>query len=425
MTINRYTLTIVIAAATLAGCGSSQPPIGARGAMPQASASTIQHDTSVAQPGTGAYEVLHRFGRHAPHMGGGGANPQSGLLNVGGTLYGTTSDGGSAGLGTVYSINQRGFKKLLHSFGGGGDDGNYPNGDLIKVNGTLYGTTFWGGTCNQGTVYSISTTGTMNVLHSFGCSADDGLEPTAGLVFLKGMLYGTTSVGGYEDTGTVYRISSTGTGYKVLYAFGNQYDGAGPYARLLKVSGTLYGTTYYGGKGCYQYTNGCSTVFSITPAGKEHVVYSFQVAQDGLWPTALIDVNGTLYGTTILGGGSKNCQSGCGTVYSITTSGKENVLYRFTGGADGATPQAGLLDMNGMFYGTASAGGAEGFGTVFSLSPSGEETVLHNFGGGSDGSKPYGDLIDFNGRLYGTTYEGGVKSACTGKGCGTVFSLSP
>jgi len=159
---------------------------------------------------------------------------------------------------------------------------------------------------------------------------------------------------------------------------------------------------------------------------------------DGGYPQGdLIDVNGTLYGTTAFGGSSSGCGSiiTCGTVFSVTTAGKEKVLYSFTGGSDGATPLAGLINVNGTLYGTTAFGGGSvfcdggiGCGTIFSVTTTGAEQVLHTFAGGSaDGANPLADLIDVKGTLYGTTECGGPKCGQSGSlhGCGTVFALTP
>jgi uncharacterized repeat protein (TIGR03803 family) len=189
----------------------------------------------------------------------------------------------------------------------------------------------------------------------------------------------------------------------------------------------LYGVTYLGGASGSS-SAGYGIVYALTRSGKEKVLYSFQGAPDGSEPfSGLINVNGRLYGTTFSGGKS-GCQNnfGCGVVYSITTSGSEKVVYRFKGGSslDGGNPLAGLVEMNGTLYGTTYGGGADGLGTVFSISTSGGEHVLHSFGG-SDGDEPRADLTDVNGTLYGTTYSGGDEKGCGGKGCGTVFALTP
>ncbi|MGC1986425.1 MAG: choice-of-anchor tandem repeat GloVer-containing protein [Candidatus Cybelea sp.] len=402
-----------------------QPAIGA----PATSAKASRTDRVAYRfPTTSSYRVLHRFGRHAnASHDRGGANPKSGLINVGGTLYGTTEAGGYEDNGVVYSISTTGVKKVLYRFLSGGSDGSDPIGDLINVNGTMYGTTSGGGSCGPGTVYSISATGTEKVLHSF-CGSAYGNNPTSGLINVNGTLYGTE---GQDNSGDVYSISTSGT-YKVLYVFQGSGNGFGPYAPLLNVNGTLYGTTLYGGSYCPS-NFGCGTVYSVTTSGKEKVLYSFKGApNDGWFPFAgLINVNGTLYGTTFFGG-SPGCENndGCGIVYSVTTSGAEKVLYRFTGGSDGGNPYSTLLEVNGTLSGTTSRGGTYGLGTVFSMSTSGSEQVLHSFNG-SDGAHPDADsLIDVNGTLYGTTHVGGFKRGCTRDGngtvgCGTVFALTP
>jgi uncharacterized repeat protein (TIGR03803 family) len=151
-------------------------------------------------------------------------------------------------------------------------------------------------------------------------------------------------------------------------------------------------------------------------------LHSFGSGSDGRFPQAgLIDVNGTFYGTTD-GGGSYPCNGfyqGCGTVFSITMNGTEKVLHSFGSGSDGSAPQASLIDVKNTLYGTTSSGGTYGDGTIFSITMNGTEKVLHSFGSGSDGSTPQASLIDVKGSLYGTTGLGGTH------GDGTVFSLTP
>ena len=321
---------------------------------------------------------------------------------------------------------------MLHRFGSGSyaNDGVNPVDNLTDVKSLLYGATIVGGKCGSGSVYSISTTGRETILHSL-CGSD-GIQPLTGLVNVNGTLYGTTQYGpSGSNWGTVYSVTTSGT-FKTLHTFTGSPDGTEPAAPLLNMKGTLYGTTAYGGSD----ENG--TVYSMDATGKEKVLYNFQGGSDGALPfSGLIDVNGTLYGTTLEGGGNHvGCypsNTGCGTVYSISTTGHEKVLYSFGGsgtygGANGASPWAGLLELNGSLYGTASSGGSDGLGVVFSLSPSGSEQVLHNFAGGSDGALPFSGLIDVNGTLYGTTSQGGSTLGCKrfgGSGCGTVFTLSP
>ncbi|MGA7354327.1 MAG: choice-of-anchor tandem repeat GloVer-containing protein [Candidatus Cybelea sp.] len=400
-------VTFSLAAALLAGCGASQPPIGAPGA--------ILHSSAKAP--SASYRLLYSFN-------GEGSSPSASLISVNGTLYGTTLSGGYDGFtGTVFSTTTTGMLRFLAFFGLPPDASN-PAASLISLNGTLYGTTEYGGRFGSdhgkkggnGTVFSISTSGTVNVLHSFR-GRNDGVHPLASLIDIGGTLYGTTRDGGTKQEGTVFEISTSGR-ERVLHSFyfsgGSSSDGSEPCASLIDVNGTLYGTT--SGGGAY----GHGTVFSITTTGTEHVLYSFGgSASDGSEPHAsLIDVHGTLYGTTEFGG-----TYGWGTVFSTSTSGTEHVLHTFAGGSDGAAPAAGLIDVKGTLYGTTRDGGgsscgSNGCGTVFSVTTGGKEQVLYAFTS-SDGAWPVAGLINVNGTLYGTTLGGGEI------GNGTVFAFTP
>jgi uncharacterized repeat protein (TIGR03803 family) len=422
-----HSFSVGVVAAMLAGCGGSQAPIGAPGAMPQAPSAAVRVDSS-------SYKVLYRF------LGPDGALPHASLTDVHGMLYGTTTAGGAGRFGVgrrgvVFSVTTRGSEKALYSFKRA-PDGASPYASLIDVHGTLYGTTRDGGSYSyssfsaSGTFFSITTGGSEKVLHSFGYGTD-GIHPIAGLIDVDGTLYGTTELGGANRYGgTVFSIT-TGGAETVLHSFGGAADGANPYASLIEVKGKLYGTTEYGGaySGCAG-GNGCGTVFSLTTSGTEKVLHSFGYGTDGSVPKAgLTDVDGTLYGTTYSGGANN-----LGTVFSITASGSEKVVYSFAGGADGSYPAAGLIDVDGTLYGTTSAGGdsschydAAGCGTLYSIGPSGAETVLYTFAGGSDGAQPNAALRDVAGVLYGTTtYGGSHNSQCHHSlGCGTVFALTP
>jgi uncharacterized repeat protein (TIGR03803 family) len=394
-------LLIAVSSLSLSSCG--------RGSVALPNGGTIV--TAITRGATSnAYSVLYRFegGRTD------GTYPYANLVDVNGTLYSTTFRGGERDAGTVFSISTAGIEQVLYSFAGGKDfDGGYPAAGLINVNGTLYGTTVYGGSSHHGTVFSIGTTGTERVLHSFEGGAD-GVEPEAGLVNVNGTLYGTTS-GGLHGDGTVFSITTTGT-ERVLYHFKGGTDGAGPYAGLIDVNGTLYGTTISGGGPS---NNG--TVFSVSTTGTEHVLHRFAGATDGAQPEAgLLDVNGTLYGTTTYGGGS----TGGGTVFKIDTAGNEQVVHRFGSGADGWGPAASLVDVNGTLYGTTLYGGGNDKGTVFSISTTGTERVIYSFGSTvGDGTNPEGALIAVNGALYGTTDEGGEKDG--GLGNGIVYKIIP
>jgi uncharacterized repeat protein (TIGR03803 family) len=209
-------------------------------------------------------------------------------------------------------------------------------------------------------------------------------------------------------------------GYKQLYAFpGGSGTPAFPVAPLLNVAGELYGTTEGGGSA----SCACGTVFKVNKSGKESVVYNFAGSPDGVGPTAgLTAMNGVLYGTTTEGGAGAECNSpsgACGTVFEVSPSGTEKVLYTFKGGTDGAQPWGSLIAVNGELYGTTESGGTAGYGTVFKVSTSGSESVVHSFEGVPDGAYPFDGLIALDGALYGTTYAGGV-----GAGYGTVFKMS-
>jgi uncharacterized repeat protein (TIGR03803 family) len=330
---------------------------------------------------------------------------------------------------TAQRTHVRPAYSVLYSFKGYPDDGKWPFAGLINVSGTLYGTTWEGGgnECRLkrgcGTVFAITTSGEETVFHSL--KGRTGYYPDSAVLDVSGTLYGTTSDGGANNYyGTVFEITPTGE-ETVLHSFGRLGDGANPIAGLINVSGTLYGTTP---EGADSYSNG--TVFAITTAGKETVLHRFGGSpDDGSRPqAALINVSGTLYGTTD-GGGAK----GDGTVFAITPSGTETVLHSFTAAGDGQLPAAGLLDVNGTLYGTTAWGGSDGCsgpsgdsgcGTVFKITTSGEETVLHRFAGGSrDGALPQAGLVNVKGVLYGTTTGGGANCSSSG-GCGTVFKIT-
>ena len=395
-------------AAVLSGCGD-MPPIGSPGASQQSAGTTA--------PASSSYQLLYSFGG-----GSDGAGPEAALIDVHGTVYGTTYGGGANGYGTVFNVTTTGKEKVLYSFSGGSADGAGPYAGLVNVNGTLYGTTFYGGahgygTYPGGTVFSVKRSGAEKVLYSFGGSSANAFGPYAGLINVNGKLYGTTYDGGAYYQGTVFSITTTGT-EKVLHGFGYGYDGSQPQAGLINVNGVLYGTTPIGG------AHGIGTVFSVTRSGAEKVTYSFAGRPDGENPeAALINIKGTLYGTTATGG-----QHYGGTVFSITTAGKEKTLYSFCSKhqcADGSGPESGLINVNGTLYGTTIYGGGTtqcgsiGCGTVFSVTTAGKEKVLYSFGGRSaDGANPYAGLINVNGTLYGTTAAGGTY------GSGTVFALT-
>lgn len=396
-------------AAMLAACGdATQPSV----APPLGPSKTLATGRSVSPSASVTETVLYSFGSHQPD----GIYPTAGLTRVKGELYGVTSESTASREGSIYSVTTSGVETVLHKLTK--KQGTQDLRDLTSVGRDLYGTAFQGGAYDYGSVFKVAPTGRVIVLHSFPeVGGTDGAFPWTSLLSVNGTLYGTTFAGGTSDAGTVFSITGSGA-ESVLYSFAgeNSGDGSLPEAGLVKLGGKLYGTTSAGG------TSDRGTVFSVSTAGTERVLHSFQGTPDGADPIAdLIAIDGTLYGTTLTGGTGCPTLGGCGTVFSISPSGTYTVLYRFTGTPDGENPATSLLNFDGTMYGTTYAGGASGFGTVFSITPSGSETVLYNFAGGQDGAKPDGDLIEVKGTLYGTTEMGGGS----GYGYGTVFSLTP
>jgi uncharacterized repeat protein (TIGR03803 family) len=307
-------------------------------------------------------------------------------------------------------------------------DGYYPLAGLVQAtNGGLYGTTSGGGTDSAGTIFKITPGGTLTTLYSFcpQTNCTDGAGPQAGLVqAANGDLYGTTIGGGANDDGTIFKITPGGT-LTTLYSFCSQTncaDGANPWAGLVQAAnGDLYGTTQSGGANVYY-----GTVFKITPGGTLTTLYSFcsqTNCTDGATPFAgLVQAaNGDLYGTTFYGGSG-------GTVFKITPAGTLTTLYNFcsqTNCTDGDQPFAGLVQAaNGDLYGTTYGGGANGgIGTVFKITPGGTLTTLYSFCSQTncaDGGGPEAGLVQAaDGDLYGTT-------CCYGAyGGGTVFKITP
>jgi uncharacterized repeat protein (TIGR03803 family) len=393
------------------------------------------------------FTTLHSFD------GTDGAIPYAGLVQgADGNFYGTTLSGGASkncgvnSCGTVFQVTPSGTLTTLHNFDGA--DGEEPIAGLVQAtDGNFYGTTDGGGADGyDGTVFSISTTGTLTTLHSF--DGTDGSQPYAGLVQgADGNYYGTTLEGGANNNtcnppfgcGTVFTITPGGI-LTTLYAFDGM-DGDYPDSELVQATdGSFYGTTAGGG------ANGHGTVFKITTSGKLTTLHSFDLADGGNPHAGLVQgTDGDFYGTTMSGGGFRaTCQArfltGCGTVFKITPSGKLTTLHSFDG-ADGTYPGGLVQASDGNFYGTTAEGGAStnynfnecgyGCGTVFKVTPSGTLTTIYSFCSKKqndtclDGNAPSVLIQDTSGMFYGTTAGGGINSsnACV-FGCGTVFRFS-
>ena len=349
-------------------------------------------------------EVLFKF------VSDDGAVPLAGLVRDGtGNLFGTTSTSGSHLNGTVFKLDPSGNYTVLHAFTGGSDGGMPESNLFLDAGGNLFGTTTVGGAYNYGTVFEVSADGTESVLHSFG-SGSDGRSPYAGVVRdAAGNFYGTTAIGGAHEFGTVYRLSSDGQ-ETVLYSFTGGTDGLQPFSSLvLDKNNNLYGCAQFGG------TAGGGTLFKLNQSGKLTVLYSFSDLTGSLPTGILRDKTGNFYGSTRSGGTHHD-----GTVFKIGSTGVATVLHDFGSGTDGQYPYAALImDAVGNFYGTTYAGGSGGLGTVFKIGPTGKETILYSFAhGGSNGDAPVASLVlDTAGNLYGTTQYGGLG--------GILFEVSP
>jgi len=353
-----------------------------------------------------------------------------------GNFYGTANDSGANGVGTVFKVTAAGTLTTLHSFDGG--DGAYPVSGVVQgSDGNFYGTTVVGGADGGGVIFKITPRGTLTTFYNF-CSqpnCTDGDETRAGLVQASdGNFYGTTFLGGADNSCPVWNGDGCGTAFKItpagtlttLYSFCDQpncADGANPYAGLVQGSdGNFYGTAQYGGNlGCDSSGFGCGTVFKITASGTLTTLHTFD-GPEGAWPYAALvrGSDGDLYGTAS-GGGTNNA----GTIFKISTVGTLTTLYNFCSQpncADGSIPENELVQASdGNFYGTVGGGGANSWGVVFKITPGGSMTTLYNFCSQpycADGGGPRAGLVQAtDGNFYGTTTAGGTD------GLGTVFRL--
>jgi len=331
--------------------------------------------------------------------------------------------------------------KTLHRFTEGKSGWEISARLIFDQAGNLYGTTVQGGNlnyCNRigcGVVFKLTPNAdgswTESVLHSF--NGKDGADPYVGLVLDQaGSLYGTTSGGGADGAGVVFKLTPNAGGSwteSVLHSFHGS-DGSYPYRLTLDPTGNLYGATVWGGTANY------GNVFKLTPnthgSWTESVLHNFcslTSCSDGANPSdadLIFDADGNLYGVTTYGGAY-----GGGVAFELTPnsdgSWMESVLYNFTGDKDGGLPTSLIFDAAGNLYGTTVSGGAYGDGIVFTLVPRSDgswtESVLHNFTGGKDGGDLRAGLIfDQVGNLYGITRYGGNLGDCS-YGCGVVFKL--
>jgi uncharacterized repeat protein (TIGR03803 family) len=349
-----------------------------------------------------------------------GASPQAGLVLSGNTLYGTTANGGAHGGGTIFSINTDGTG-FTNFFNFGYTNGANPEADLLLLGSTLYGTTVNGGGSNGwGTVFSINTNGTgFTNLFVFN-NGTNGANPHGGLALVGNVLCGTTLSGGYGENGTVFSIATNGTDFSNYYITSLPYSGLtvssnGPSSYM------LYGTTFGGG----QFSHG--TVYALNVGGPDltfsnlNVVHSFD-SSDGQSPAAGL----VLSGSTLYGAAEYSDSSLGGNVFSVTTNGVFTDLHDFQGppsfsidtNSDGAVPQAGLVLSGNTLYGTTGQGGTSGEGTIFAVNNDGTSfTNLCNVN--NLNATPLASLVLSGNTLYGT-----ASVTVSGTGPGAVFSIN-
>ena len=365
--------------------------------------------------GTG-YAVLYEFGQTLLHPD----DPLSALaLGDDGAFYGTSASGGAYGGGTIFRIKRDGTEfSILHSFRFGTLDGRSPIGNILIRNGVIYGTTCYGGTYDQGSLFGINTNGSgYATLHTFNPGLGEGGAPLGGLIDVGGgVLFGTTSAGGANGGGTIFKIKTDGTGFGVVHNFtGYSYLYMGPQGGLIKgLDGSLYGTSEFSGEDR-------GIVFKLNTDGAGYAVlcdFTGGGGDDG-WPnTSLIQAaNGVLFG--IARGGD-----GLGEAFRLNSdgSGFASIHHFNDGGGDGSVPGSALVQgTDGCLYGATQSGGTNNTGMVYKIGTNGMDYhVLHDFAAHSDPTWNPGAwlLPPCDSMLYGVTCSGGVSNA------GTVFKLS-
>jgi uncharacterized repeat protein (TIGR03803 family) len=361
-----------------------------------------------------------------------GAYPWAALIQgTDGNFYGTTYQGGNlsttggTGYGTVFRISPSGDFTNLYSFSG--SDGAFPYGPLVEgSDGNFYGTTDVGGTSTNcggiggcGTVFRITSSGSLTTIHSF--NGYDGATPQSGLVQgSDGYLYGTATTGGLNNNGSVFRISPSGD-FTNLYLFSGP-DGAWPLASLVPGGdGDFYGVTVMGGTST-SCSGGCGTVFRISPSGDLTSLHSFSY-DDGKAPQSPLaqGSDGWFYGTAYYGGSHSN-SSGYGTIYKINPSGTFTNLHIFDFVHDARNPNGLVQGSDGNFYGTTHISNLQGMSTIFAINSSGAFTNLFNFYNVYFAHAYAGLVQGSDGSFYGTTYDGATNFPGAYKG--TIFKVS-
>lgn len=349
------------------------------------------------------------------------ARPLAELAMSGATLYGTTFGGGTSDRGTVFKVNTDGSGyAILKSFGDQLGDGIHPQGGLVLSGDTLYGTTRQVLGAGGGTVFRIKMDGSGYLVLKYFDEFDDGSEPESSLVVSGPILYGTTSGGGELGAGTVFRLNTDGSGYRILKHF-EGIDGQTP-GRLILSGGILYGSTTSGG------SSDQGTLFRLSTTGAGFAILREFGESDGEAPSGLVLSERSLFGTTASGGPGGNVG---GTVFRINTDGSGfAILKAFQLLGDGYSPVAGLALSGQTLYGTTLHGGALEFagGTVFKINTNGTGyAVLKGFSSGVEGFQSYAAVIIGDNALYGVTSAGGtsylLESDSANAGGGVVFRV--
>ena len=316
---------------------------------------------------------------------------------------------------------------VLHAFGTETPVIGGPSALILGKDGNFYGVAA-GGAYNDGVIFKITPAGVASVLHSFDLSVGDGAEPSGLVLGADGNFYGTTIGGGSTGFGTVFKLTAEGT-ESVLYSFkGFPTDSSYAASGLFEADdGNFYGTSDSGG------AMNEGTVFKISPSGVETVLYAFgSVMNDpaGAFSSLIEGDDGNFYGTSEFGGVSDS-----GTVFKITPAGILTLVHSFAGGSnDGSDPfrSALLKGSDGDFYGVTLSAGPNKSGIIYKLTAAGLETILYAFDPSFGGSHPVGALVqDNDGDLYGGTWGGGnPRTVCGNEGCstagesGTIFEVT-
>lgn len=359
-----------------------------------------------------------------------GAQPVAGLVaGSDGNLYGTTSSGGAGNFGTIFKVTPAGVLTTLVEFTGasGLNRGSKPNARLVEVGaGIFYGTASVGGPSQYGTIFKVTSAGVLTTLldFTFAGASNRGRNPQADLVLgSDGLLYGSTQRGGIGDIGTIFKVTTAGVLTTLAEFTGDigSTKGGNPYGRLEQAADTnFYGTTSTGG------TNAAGTIFKVTSAGVLTTLVDFTgngaINKGSLPQAGLTEASdGTFYGVTSTGG-----SVGFGTFFNVTPSGSLTTLVEFTSNGTnnrGANPQARLARAaDGSLFGTTNGGGATNGGTVFKFASGALTTVADFTDGGATnrGITPQAGLVQGpDGSVYGTTFDGGVNSM------GTIYRIDP